>query len=58
MEAKNAVTAANGYKELMEHLKKARNMTNQASLNAEQAKKFHEEGAVMVKFVERTLLHI
>ncbi|VBB28863.1 unnamed protein product [Acanthocheilonema viteae] len=45
-EAKNAVAAVNGYKELMKHLKKARNMTNQASLNAEQARKFHEEGAV------------
>ncbi|KAM3726093.1 Laminin-like protein [Dirofilaria immitis] len=44
-EAKNAIEAVNGYEELMDHLKKARNMTNQASLNAEQARKFHEEEA-------------
>ncbi|OZC11109.1 laminin EGF-like protein [Onchocerca flexuosa] len=45
-EARNAVAVVNGYKELMEGLKTARNMTNQASLNADHAKKFHEEGTV------------
>uniref|UniRef100_A0A1I8EZU5 Uncharacterized protein n=3 Tax=Wuchereria bancrofti TaxID=6293 RepID=A0A1I8EZU5_WUCBA len=43
-EAKNAVAAANGYKELIEHLKKARDIANRTSLNAEQARRFHEEG--------------
>ncbi|VDK75274.1 unnamed protein product [Litomosoides sigmodontis] len=52
-EAKNAVAAANGYKELIEHLKKARNMANQASLNAEQARKFHEAGPVITAKILR-----
>lgn len=57
-EARNAVAAVNGYKELMEGLKTARNMTIQASLNAEHARKFHKEGAVMVKYLEGTLQHV
>lgn len=53
IEAKNAVAAINGYKELMEHLKKARNMTNQASLNAKQARKFQEEETVVIKYQKK-----
>lgn len=46
-EAKNAVAAANGYKEMLEHLKRARNMTSQASLDAEEVKKFRKDGVVI-----------
>uniref|UniRef100_A0A915PQH1 Laminin subunit alpha n=1 Tax=Setaria digitata TaxID=48799 RepID=A0A915PQH1_9BILA len=44
-ETKNALAAANGYLELMEFLKKARNITNRAVENAEEARKFHKQGA-------------
>ncbi|VDM96599.1 unnamed protein product [Thelazia callipaeda] len=47
-EAKSALTAANGYRELMNLFKKSKNMTNQALENAQKAKEFHAKGMVGV----------
>ncbi|VDK29540.1 unnamed protein product [Gongylonema pulchrum] len=45
-EAKNALEAANGYKELAELLQKARNMARQASGNARETHQFRDDGMV------------
>lgn len=42
VETKNAVEAANGYKELSDLLKKARSLAQEASSNANEAKNFAE----------------